>query len=494
VAGNSTSLTLSDEPIAPLATPTTHRTKVLLAALLVAVDGLMLLLGFFAGYVARMELPFFARPETQPALLSYGAIILLQTLTIIVLFYFSRLYHQQRAFSRVDQMRNIIGVVTLGVLLTNGLQELLFRNSILDVAYPRSMFFYVWFFSMAMTILGREFHRWLSIRVRLRGLANDNLLIIGSGKTARDLVGRIKNSPELGYRMIGVVTSREDHQGRMMGLQVLGNYPDDVVDVIDRYQIDQVIIALSEPRPELLIDLIRRCQRGQVDLKIYPDMFVYMVGDLNVDELGDTPLLTVRDIALRGWKLSLKRSLDIFGAMVGLVFLSPLFLLTAVLMKLESKGTVFFTQERIGMDGRPFPMIKFRSMRPDSEAHGPGWTTPDDTRITRIGKFMRRTSWDEIPQLINVLMGHMSLVGPRPEQPSFVKQFSEQYPRYMERHREMVGMTGWAQVHGLRGDTSIKDRIAYDLWYVEHWSLWLDIKIIFRTVLQTLLRKSDNAY
>jgi exopolysaccharide biosynthesis polyprenyl glycosylphosphotransferase len=494
VAGNSSSLTLSDESVAPLAAPSAHRTKVLLAALLIAVDGLMLLLGFVAGYEARLLLPFFARPETQPALLSYGPIMLLQTLTIIVLFYFSRLYHQQRAFSRIDQMRNIIGVVTLGVLLTNGLQELLFRNSVLDVAYPRSMFFYVWFFSMAMPILGREFHRWLSIRVRLRGLANDNLLIIGSGKTARDLVGRIKNSPELGYRMIGVVTSREDHQGRMMGLQVLGNYPDDVVGVIDRYQIDQVIIALSEPRPELLIDLIRRCQRGQVDLKIYPDMFVYMVGDLNVDELGDTPLLTVRDIALRGWKLSLKRSLDILGASIGLVFLSPLFLLTAVLMKLESNGAVFFTQERIGMDGRPFPMIKFRSMRPDSEAHGPGWTTPNDNRITRMGRFMRRTSWDEIPQLINVLMGHMSLVGPRPEQPSFVKQFSEQYPRYMERHREMVGMTGWAQVHGLRGDTSIKDRIAYDLWYVEHWSLWLDIKIIFRTVLQTLLRKSDNAY
>ncbi len=494
MAGNSPSLTLSDESVTPVVAPTTHRMKVLLAVLLVAMDMLMLLVGFMAGYEARLLLPFFAKPTDPPPLLNYGPIMLLQSLTIIVLFYFSRLYHQHRAYSRIDQMRNIIGLVTLGALLTNGLQELLFRNSILDVTYPRSMFFYVWFFSMALTIFGREFHRWLSIRVRLRGLANDNLLIIGSGKTARDLVGRIKNSPQLGYRMIGVVTSADEHQGRMMGLPILGNYPDDVVRVIDQYQIDQVIIALSEPRQDILIDLIRRCQRGLVDLKIYPDMFVYMVGDLSVDELGDTPLLTVRDIALRGWKLSLKRSLDIFGAMGGLVFLSPLFLITAILMKLESRGSVFFTQERVGMDGRPFPMIKFRSMYPNAEIKGPGWTIENDNRVTRMGKFMRRTSWDEIPQLINVLLGHMSLVGPRPEQPSFVKQFSEQYPRYMERHREMVGMTGWAQVHGLRGDTSIKDRIAYDLWYVEHWSLWLDVKIIFRTVLQTLLRKSDNAY
>jgi lipopolysaccharide/colanic/teichoic acid biosynthesis glycosyltransferase len=148
----------------------------------------------------------------------------------------------------------------------------------------------------------------------------------------------------------------------------------------------------------------------------------------------------------------------------------------------------------MGLDGHPFPMIKFRSMRPDAEAHGPGWTVADDPRRTRLGRIMRRTNWDEMPQLINVLLGHMSLVGPRPERPVYVQEFRERIPRYMERHREKAGMTGWAQVNGLRGDTSIAERTAYDLWYVENWSLWLDLRIILRTVLMVFLRRSPNAY
>ena len=148
----------------------------------------------------------------------------------------------------------------------------------------------------------------------------------------------------------------------------------------------------------------------------------------------------------------------------------------------------------MGLDERPFQMIKFRSMRADAEADGPGWTVENDPRVTRLGKFMRRTNWDEIPQLINVLIGEMSLVGPRPERPVYVQQFREHIPRYMERHREKAGMTGWAQVNGLRGDTSISERTSYDLWYVENWSLWLDIKIILRTIIKMLLRRDKNAY
>jgi exopolysaccharide biosynthesis polyprenyl glycosylphosphotransferase len=236
------------------------------------------------------------------------------------------------------------------------------------------------------------------------------------------------------------------------------------------------------------------CRRGQVDIKIYPDLFAYMARDLSVDELGGVPLLTVRDIALRGWKLSLKRGLDVVGSVLGLVLLSPLMLLTAALIRLESSGSVFYTQERMGLDGRPFHMIKFRSMRTDAESHGPGWTVKDDPRVTRIGRFIRRTSWDEIPQLINVFIGEMSLVGPRPERPIYVQMFRDRIPRYMERHREKSGMTGWAQVNGLRGDTSIEERTSYDLWYVENWSLWLDIKILIRQVLKVFLRRDENAY
>ncbi|MDQ7033297.1 MAG: exopolysaccharide biosynthesis polyprenyl glycosylphosphotransferase, partial [Anaerolineae bacterium] len=261
----------------------------------------------------------------------------------------------------------------------------------------------------------------------------------------------------------------------------------------DKYQIQQVIIALPDARRSELVEIVTLCQRGQVDIKIYPDIFAYMAGDMNVDDLAGTPLLTVRDIALRGWKLSLKRGLDMFGAIFGLIFLSPLMLLTALLLYIEDKGEVFYTQERMGLDGRPFPMIKFRSMRIDADKLG-DWTTENDPRVTRIGHFMRRTNWDEIPQLMNVLLGHMSLVGPRPEQPQYVYRFREQIPGYMTRHQEKGGMTGWAQVNGLRGDTSIARRTTYDLWYIENWSLWLDIKIILRTIMQTITGNNKNAY
>jgi lipopolysaccharide/colanic/teichoic acid biosynthesis glycosyltransferase len=169
-------------------------------------------------------------------------------------------------------------------------------------------------------------------------------------------------------------------------------------------------------------------------------------------------------------------------------------LITAIMIRLESEGPVFYTQERMGLDGRPFLMVKFRTMRQDAESDGPGWTVKDDPRVTRLGRWMRKTNWDEFPQLMNVLVGEMSLVGPRPERPVYVLEFHESIPRYMERHREKAGMTGWAQINGLRGDTSIAERTQFDLWYVENWSLWLDIKIIIRTVWNMALRRNKNAY
>ena len=212
-----------------------------------------------------------------------------------------------------------------------------------------------------------------------------------------------------------------------------------------------------------------------------------------MDDLGGMPLLGVRDISLRGWKLSLKRGLDVVGSMFGLILLSPVLLMVCFIIYINDRGPVFFSQERVGLDGKPFQMIKFRTMRVDAEKLGK-WTKPGDPRVTRIGTILRKTNLDELPNLINVFYGQMSLVGPRPEQISFVEEFQQKIPRYMERHREKSGMTGWAQVNGLRGDTSIEERLKYDLYYIENWSLWLDIKIILRTILQTVFLRSPNAY
>ncbi|QPC81895.1 undecaprenyl-phosphate glucose phosphotransferase [Phototrophicus methaneseepsis] len=492
MARDTSAYTAPDTILNPIAIKRTQRIKVWLAAIKILVDMTMLVLAFIVGYQAREVLPLFAIPEDPPDFERYGPTIVLQLVVVIFMFFVSQLYHQRRTYSRFDRLRALAGAVTIGSLIVYGMQEFIFRNTLQYVNYPRSMFTYVWLFSVLFVAIGREVFMVIQNRLRERRIISDNLLIIGTGRIARDILGKIKQKPSLGYTVVGVITSKDDHQGKMLGVEIVGDY-DEIPEVIDKYYVDQVIIALPDAKRAELVDLVTRCQRGRVDIKVYPDIFAYMAGDLNVDELDGTPLLTVRDIALRGWKLSLKRGMDVFGAAVGLIFLSPLMLLTGLVVYLESKGPVFYTQMRMGLDGRPFPMIKFRSMRADADKLG-DWTVENDPRVTHIGSFMRRTNWDEIPQLINVLLGHMSLVGPRPEQPQYVREFRERIPRYMERHREKAGMTGWAQIQGLRGDTSIAQRTRADLWYIENWSLWLDIKIVFWTIAQTLLRRNRNAY
>ena len=276
----------------------------------------------------------------------------------------------------------------------------------------------------------------------------------------------------------GDVLEALDADERVQLVQMLG----DKFDYLALTEVDDTV------RSELIDDLpVEDVARGMSTLD--SDDAVYILEDIDSEDreeiLAQMPAFE---------RLSLKRSLDLAVSLVGLVLLSPFLLLTAIIIKLTSPGPVFYTQERMGLDGRPFEMVKFRSMRPDAEVAGPGWTTENDPRVTPIGRFMRRTNWDELPQLVNVLLGEMSLVGPRPERPVYVQQFRSNIPRYMERHREKAGMTGWAQVNGLRGDTSIAERTTYDLWYVENWSLWLDIKIIIRTMVSTVLRRDENAY
>ena len=461
--------------------------------LVFATDAIMLTAAFVLGYYARLYVPLFDRPDVAPALREYIGVVGIHVIAIMSVFYLSRMYHLPRTISRIDVTRNVVALVTVGAVLAYGTSELLFEDTPLRVEYPQTLFFYVTLFSIALTGTGRELTRSLRIGLRLAKIDTDELIIVGEGRVAEDIAMRIQNSPSLGYNIVGAVTRSGGDATSLAGIDVIGAY-DDVGDIIDAYRVEQVIIALPEARRIELVELISQCQRGHVDVKVYPDILSYMAGDLNMDDLGGTPLITVRDIALRGWRLSLKRGLDMVGATLGLIFLSPLMILTAIIIRMESDGPVFYTQERMGLDGKSFQLIKFRSMRVDAEAVGPGWTVPNDNRVTRFGRFLRSSNWDEIPQLINVLLGEMSLVGPRPERPVYVQQFRQSIPRYMERHREKAGMTGWAQINGLRGDTSIAERTTYDLWYVENWSLWLDIKIIIRTIFMTLSRRSRNAY
>ena len=327
--------------------------------------------------------------------------------------------------------------------------------------------------------------------LRKNGIGAVQLLVVGAGPAGPALVARVRRRPWLGYHVVGFVDGMPGRT-RARGVPILGT-TEQLADIVQTHAIEEVLIAMPEASRAVLTELINRCDRDGISIKILPDVFHMLANEVQISDLDGLPLLAVRDVALRGWRRTLKRAMDVVISGTALVFLSPLILLLAVLVKLESRGPAFFIQERMGLDMRPFPILKIRSMRPDAEAAtGAVWARRGDPRVTRLGRFIRRTNLDELPQLINVLLGHMSIVGPRPERPEFVSDFRRRIPRYAERHRERGGMTGWAQVNGLRGDTSIEERTKYDLYYIENWSLLLDLKIIARTFL--LGFKDPNAY
>ncbi len=445
---------------------------------------MMVVAAFYVAYQLRW---FVRYPPAQnmAAFSSYAGMMVIQVLSIVSTFLFYKLYHQPRTVSRIDQFTNILAAVALGALIATALTSFIYK----ELDWPRLMMIYFGFFAVVFIIAGRMFtSAW---QARIRASHPDRVLIIGAGDVGRMIAQRIRMSPRLGYQVVGFL---DDTPGRRSaaGLPVLGAAAH-LRQTIRNENVSEVVIALPEASHEEVLDLIYECEREGVVVHVFPDVFQIMATQVTIGELNGLPMLTVRDVALRGWRLSLKRGIDVVGSALGLIFLSPLFLLIALLIKLDSPGPVFYSQIRMGLDARPFPVLKFRSMRIGAEDQtGPVWATKNDSRKTRLGSFLRRTSLDELPQLINVLLGEMSLVGPRPERPVFVEQFRQVVPRYMDRHREKAGMTGWAQVNGLRGDTSIVERTKFDLYYVENWSLLLDIKILLRTIINVF--RDRNAY
>lgn len=451
---------------------------------LVVVDILMTGLAFFVGYQLRLRSNY----ENILPFSEYSGMLVVHIAAILVVFFFYRLYHRQRSLSYVDQFYSIFGAASVGMIISIALISFFFKNT-LD--YPRLMMVYVWMLTIIFTSLGRAIQSRVQLSLQARNWGEERVLIIGTGEVGRMVMQKIKRTPGLGYRVIGFV----DDEAKVKAVQdcpVLGD-TDAIPDLILSQKINEVIIAMPEASHQEILKIASKCDRGRVTIKVFPDVFQIMATEVSIGDLGGLPLLTMRDVALRGWRLTVKRIIDMAGSAVTLVILSPIMMLLAVLIKLDSAGPVFYTQERMGLDGKRFMMLKFRSMRANAEEEtGPIWATVNDNRRTRLGTFIRRFSIDEFPQFINVLLGDMSLVGPRPERPIFVEQFKQSIPRYMDRHREKAGITGWAQINGLRGDTSIIERTKYDLWYIENWSVALDLRIMIRTVLNIFIDR--NAY
>ncbi|MEN8098155.1 MAG: undecaprenyl-phosphate glucose phosphotransferase [Chloroflexota bacterium] len=466
---------------------TREKARSILSASLVLMDIAAIVVAFVSAFLLRRYIPL-PNPAEDMIFREYVPLLVVQVASILVTFFITRLYHVGRSVSRVDQFYSIFGGVSVGSLVAIAVASFLFKNQLFDFDYSRAMIIYAWVLDILLVNSGRSFHQYLRMVMQSRGVLRDRVLVVGSGQTASMVLQKIAFSPHLGYELAGVVTSDQ-------GLENVADVPvagaiDDLPDLITDQEVDEVIIAMPQASHEEIIRIISLCERGRIAIKVYPDLFQIMASQVSIDHLGGLPLISVRDVALRGWKLTLKRGIDLVLSAVGLVVLSPLMLLVAILVRLESPGSVFYIQTRMGLDAKPFDVIKFRSMRQDAEKDGPGWTTEDDPRKTRIGNLIRKLNIDELPQLINVLIGEMSLVGPRPERPVYVQQFRQSIPRYMDRHREKAGLTGWAQVNGLRGDTSILERTKYDLWYTENWSIWLDFSIMIRTIVQAIVLRS----
>ncbi|BCX05404.1 MAG: undecaprenyl-phosphate glucose phosphotransferase [Candidatus Roseilinea sp.] len=458
---------------------------------LLAVDVFSIAISFFIAYRLRLLIPLPEPARSVPGFTQFLPLLALQIVAIVGAFFFGKMYHRRRTRYSTDDLTTIFSAVSIGTLISIALVSLTFRGDSAIADFPRVMVIYAWLLTIVMVVLGRNVQARIQRALQMRGIGRTRVVVVGAGEPAATVLQRITQNPRLGYDVVGLVPY--DGQKPWYDVRLLGSL-DDLSRLVSREAVDEVIIALPEASSEDLLNVISKCDRSTISIKVLPDQFQIMAGQLSIGELSGLPLLNLRDVALRGWKLSLKRAVDLIGSAFGLVLLSPLMLLIAILIKLDSPGPAFYAQERMGLDGKRFHLLKFRSMRVDAEQSGPGWTRRDDPRKTRLGAFLRRTNLDELPQLINVLLGDMSLVGPRPERPVYVEEFRKRIPRYMERHREKAGMTGWAQVNGLRGDTSIEERTKYDLWYVENWSVWLDIKIILMTIWQTITGEHENAY
>ncbi len=335
------------------------------------------------------------------------------------------------------------------------------------------------------------------LRVALRGLRRGgrnlrHVLVVGTGELAGLLLEKIRHHADFGLRVHGLVSADPAQVGATVhGAPVLGSIAD-LPRLAGQQGVEIIYLALSRPEWQAEEEALRLLADSTAAVRLVPDLRQAFRLNPSVEDFDGMPVVLVTDSPEQGWNAVLKRAFDLAGAVIGLVLVSPVMLVIAILVKLDSPGPVFYAQERVGMNGRRFRMIKFRSMRADAEAGGAGWTKKDDPRRTRLGTWLRRLSLDELPQLWNVFVGEMSLVGPRPERPQYVEDFRESIPRYMLRHHVKAGMTGWAQVNGLRGDTPLPQRIEYDLFYVQHWSIWFDLRILVLTVVRVF--RDASAY
>ena len=465
------------------------RNDIRLGAILMLGDILFMNLGFLFSYWLRFYGGIFTTVYGIPSLAEYLKMLPVLTVVLIFLMRSEKLYSIKARLSIVDEIFTVIKAVTIAMLIFMA-GTFLYR----EFSYSRGMFVIAWSALILFICLWRLLVNRIRFAFRRRAGKTRNLVIIGDGSMVKRLIDHISDDPHWDYNVKGVVRVNSAAASKeSLGAQVLGDI-EGLSEIINSHDVEEVILTETELSRSKVLKIILECEKRMVEFRLVADLLGMVTSQVDMRAIDGVPLLGLKESPLsEGYNRFIKRFMDIVLSSFGLIVLSPVFLILAALVKFTSPGPVFYVQKRIGEDGRRFAMIKFRTMIQNAEKGvGRVWAQKDDPRRTKVGGFFRKTNIDELPQLVNVFKGEMSLVGPRPERPNFVGKFKEDIPRYMARHKIKSGMTGWAQVNGLRGNTSIEERTKYDLHYIENWSYTFDLKILFMTIMKLFVM--ENAY
>jgi Undecaprenyl-phosphate glucose phosphotransferase len=469
----------------------------LLVAFFVVSDALLAIAAFGLAYVIRFSSGMIPAPRGYPPFAQYVAVMPFVAALVPFAYYSQGVYRLRRSRSRVDDFFLVFISTVLSVIL--GVVTTLYVDAYHATpeeqavgAYQVSRIVWALFLvlNIALTYGLRELVREALERRWKAGIGLKRILIAGAGDLGRVVAEKILQHRELGYQIIGFVDDRAggDHIG-YRGLPLLGTL-DDAPEIVRQERIDHLYVALPLDEHVKMLDLIEDTSREMVDVKVVPDLVQFLALRARLEDLDGVPIINIHDVPLQGINTVIKRAIDLAISGAAVLVLGVPCALIALAIRWTSPGPVFYRQERMGLDGRPFWVYKFRSMRVDAEEiTGPIWARDNDPRCTPVGRLLRRWDLDELPQIWNVLKGDMSIVGPRPERPFFVDQFKHRFPQYMLRHKVKAGITGWAQVNGWRGNTSLEKRIEFDLYYIENWSVSLDLKIMWMTLFRGVLQR-----
>ncbi|EGG91338.1 undecaprenyl-phosphate glucose phosphotransferase [Lachnospiraceae oral taxon 107 str. F0167] len=410
----------------------------------------------------------------------------------LILYEFFELYTPKRVSGRRSEIANIFKANSIGFLIFTLTLYLGGKN--MDMHhFSRRLVIIFYILTNVLMVFERSSIRIFLMNIRQKGYNQKHVLLIGYSRAAEGYIDRVKQNPEWGYNIRGILDDNKERGFSYNGIKVIGTIQN-LHMILEMNVLDEIAITLSIKEYEHLEAIVNDCEKSGVHTKFIPDYNNFIPTIPHIEDLWGLPVINIRHVPLTELHNAyIKRIVDIFGALFGIILFSPVMIISAILVKLTDGGPIIYAQERVGLHNKPFRMYKFRSMavqKPSEEKSK--WTTPNDPRVTGVGRFIRKTSIDEMPQFFNILKGDMSLVGPRPERPFYVEKFREEIPHYMIKHQVRPGLTGWAQVNGFRGDTSIQKRIDHDLYYIENWTLGFDFKIMFLTIFKGFINK--NAY